>query len=613
MDRFNLLLAQSGANLFVLDGDLRYKEFHGNQKTYVEPEFFIGKKLHEIGLPDYLIKLTENAIYLASKTETTQTIDYFLDSHDGRSWFETHITVKNNLQNEIEEIICFAFDITEKVEAESKIKEQLNLIKTITDHIPGVIYQFELFQDGKSTIPFVSSGIKKHLGIDPEDVKDDGNLFFSYIHPDDKKAVFKSIQKSRIEYTTWVATFRVKLSDGRILWLSGESLPMKTPESTIWNGYLNDVTDRIEHKKELIETELKFRNLLYNTKHIAIQGYDIDGNIIYWNKGSEFFYGYCEHQVMNKHVTNILIDEDDSERIERFFNRIRDGESVNQSGEWKHISVDGRIINVISSYFLHHRLDGSIEIYCMDVDISEIKEKNEELQQLINVTSSQNERLLNFAHIVSHNIRSHTSNLLGLSSIYGELDTEEEKNSFVNLIYQTAQRLDETIQNLNEIISIQSKSNLKKTSVNLGDAINSTILSLSFLINTNKANINIKVNQQCLVSVVPAYLESILLNLITNAMRYSHPARSCQIDIYTQTENDYIVLTVEDNGLGIDLKRHKEKLFKMYKTFHDNPDARGLGLFLVKTQIEAMNGKIEVESEVNKGSKFKIYFKITES
>jgi PAS domain S-box-containing protein len=610
MKRFNLLLSQSSVNLFVLDKNLIYKEFMGSESTFIDPDIFIGKSMFEIGMPDYFTKMTHEAMMMALKTGETQKIDYHLDHHGKRRWFSAKITASKNDKGEFDEFICFVFDITDKVETESKIKEQLNLIKTITDRIPGVIYQFELFHNGESKIAFVSSGIKKHLGIDAEDVKNDANLFFKYIHPDDRKMVFKSIQKSSMEFSLWNATFRVKLPDGRTLWLSGESLPMKTPDSTIWNGYLNDVTEKIQHKRQLQETELKFRNLLYNTKHIAIQGYDTNGTIIYWNKGSEFFYGYQENEVIHKNVSDILVSCNDIERVQKFFNRIKNGERVNQSGEWEHLSVDGRVIHVISSYFLHHRIDKSVEIYCIDVDISEIKDKNRELQHLVNITTSQNERLLNFAHIVSHNIRSHTSNLLGLTTVYEDLENDNEKEGFINLIHQTSQRLDETIHNLNEIISIQTQPNLKKTTVYLKEYVDSTIFSLSFIINKQQANINVNIDKDINIEVVPAYLDSILLNLITNAIRYAHPSRNIEINIYTEIKNGFLILTIQDNGLGIDLNRHKEKLFKMYKTFHDNPDARGLGLFLVKTQIEAMNGKIEVESEVNKGSKFMIHFEL---
>ena len=107
---------------------------------------------------------------------------------------------------------------------------------------------------------------------------------------------------------------------------------------------------------------------------------------------------------------------------------------------------------------------------------------------------------------------------------------------------------------------------------------------------------------------VPAYLESIILNLMTNAVKYRSLDREPKIAISAKKQDGYLVLSISDNGLGIDLERYGDKLFGMYKTFHDNKDARGLGLYIIKNQIEAMDGNITVTSEVGKGSTFKVSF-----
>ena len=106
----------------------------------------------------------------------------------------------------------------------------------------------------------------------------------------------------------------------------------------------------------------------------------------------------------------------------------------------------------------------------------------------------------------------------------------------------------------------------------------------------------------------PAYLESIILNFLSNAVKYSHPQRTPVISFDLFHENNKPVLSITDNGIGIDLKRNGDKLFGMYKTFHGNPDARGIGLFITKNQIEFMGGHVEAESELNVGSTFKIFF-----
>jgi len=98
------------------------------------------------------------------------------------------------------------------------------------------------------------------------------------------------------------------------------------------------------------------------------------------------------------------------------------------------------------------------------------------------------------------------------------------------------------------------------------------------------------------------------VNLFTNSIKYSSPKRSLALKITAVQKDDHTLVTFSDNGQGIDLKRHGNAIFGMYKTFHKHKDAKGIGLFITKNQIESMNGKIEVDSQVNKGTNFRLYF-----
>ena len=111
------------------------------------------------------------------------------------------------------------------------------------------------------------------------------------------------------------------------------------------------------------------------------------------------------------------------------------------------------------------------------------------------------------------------------------------------------------------------------------------------------------------IQIVPAYLDSILMNFITNGVKYKHPDREPTLKFSTEKKGEYTLLNIEDNGLGIDLDKYGSKLFGMYKTFHTNKDSRGIGLYITKNQVEAMHGKIEVESKLGEGTKFKVFFK----
>lgn len=105
---------------------------------------------------------------------------------------------------------------------------------------------------------------------------------------------------------------------------------------------------------------------------------------------------------------------------------------------------------------------------------------------------------------------------------------------------------------------------------------------------------------------VPAYIDSLFFNLLSNAIKYRDPERDPIITISAKRKNKEVEICIEDNGLGIDIELHKDRLFGMYKTFHKHKDSKGIGLYITKNQVEAMNGTIKVESTVGKGTKFLI-------
>lgn len=234
-------------------------------------------------------------------------------------------------------------------------------------------------------------------------------------------------------------------------------------------------------------------------------------------------------------------------------------------------------------------------------------EKQLELKKLLEVTSSQNNKLYNFTHIVSHNIRSHTSNLSMVVDVIDNTDDISEKLSYFDLFKEGTEKLSESIEYLNEIITIQQKTNIEKKGILLKQQLEKTKMALRLAIKQSKITITDTIPEDLIVTAIPAYLDSILLNLFTNAIKYKSPKRPATLKIGYEITNNYTLITFEDNGLGLNLNKNKHKIFGMYKTFHGNEDAKGIGLFITKNQLEAMNGKIEVESIEGEGSNFKIY------
>ncbi len=242
------------------------------------------------------------------------------------------------------------------------------------------------------------------------------------------------------------------------------------------------------------------------------------------------------------------------------------------------------------------------------MDITDIKRKEIELRKLVDVTSSQNEKLINFAHIVSHNLRSHSANFSMLLDFLTNEKSETEKERIMKMLVDSSDNLLETLDNLNEVVHITTNTSLHKKYIQINKKIAAVQQNLSAELDQHNIEVINTIKNHVKIRVVPAYIDSILTNFMTNGIKYRSPERDSFIRLSASVEGDYTVLHIEDNGLGIDLDKYGEKLFGMYKTFHNNKDAKGIGLYITKNQIEAMKGKVTLDSKVGKGTTFKIYF-----
>ena len=241
-------------------------------------------------------------------------------------------------------------------------------------------------------------------------------------------------------------------------------------------------------------------------------------------------------------------------------------------------------------------------------NIDDNKSNELNLQNSLDIIAAQNSRLFNFAHVVSHNLRSHSSNLSLVVQLLNEAKSAQDKLDLLANVEDISQNLDVAISRLNEMVAHQNLLTRERTTVSFKLSLDIVISSISSLINRESAKIISEFKALKEIQYIPEYLESILLNLITNAIRYKQTGRVPVIYIQTYSINDQNFMEISDNGIGIDLDQYGDKMFGMYKTFHRNPDAKGIGLFITKNQVETMGGPISVTSTVNIGTTFKIKF-----
>ncbi|MDN3688601.1 sensor histidine kinase [Cyclobacterium jeungdonense] len=242
----------------------------------------------------------------------------------------------------------------------------------------------------------------------------------------------------------------------------------------------------------------------------------------------------------------------------------------------------------------------------ISLHLNEIEQKKAELQVLTNQLQSHNARPLNFSHLTSHNLRSPVNNLNSLLHLYKESQEPSEKSLFFGHIETVTRHLAETLNELMEALKIQEENAIDREWLDFEEIFQKTIETFSADILMSGALVTRDYAKVKKVEYNRSYLESIMLNLLSNAIKYKAHDRVPQVHFETFISGGSIGLTVRDNGQGIDLEKYGEKLFGLNNTFHGHAEGKGVGLYLIKTQLASQGGSISTKSVVGEGSEFKV-------
>tara|TARA_R110002049_G_scaffold293731_1_gene478930 strand:+ start:8463 stop:9572 length:1110 start_codon:yes stop_codon:yes gene_type:complete len=319
--------------------------------------------------------------------------------------------------------------------------------------------------------------------------------------------------------------------------------------------------------------------------------------------------GYSEKELLKLSFQDITHKEDLNIDLMQLKALLKN-EIQNYKMQKRYFKKDGNIVWAQLSVSLVKNKNSDPKYFIAQVqDITEQKDEEREKEIIAKVVKEQNERLLNFSRIITHNLKTHAGNLMALTDFVEDEINEIKTNDSFLVLKQAIGNLQDTVGHLTEIAKFSRHDKAELKVVNLHDFTVKAIYNVRSLAKNSHCIIENTIDKTLMVFAIEAYLDSILLNLLTNAIKYKAENRECHITIGSKLEDDYVVLSIKDKGLGIDLEKHGNKIFSLYQTFHKNKDSRGVGLFITKNQIESLGGKIEVKSKVDVGSEFLVYLK----
>ena len=499
--------------------------------------------------------------------------------------------------------------ILEKIKSNNnEIKESNEKYDIVSKATSDTIWDWKIQED---TITW-NKGIETIFGYTQEEVGNNSAWWFDKIHPEDSiKMSVKLYSFIEQKSEKWQDQYRFRCADNTYKYVLDRGFLLKDKKGRAHRmiGAIQDIT---KQKKE--EENLKLlETVVTQTKDaVVITKSDSNSetfpNIIYVNNAFCAMTGYKSKKVLSKPFNPFNTEELDSHEYEKFISAIAEKRECqietltkkkNKEEYWVRFSM-------IPIYNSDNELSHWISI---QKDVTEERKQEKEKEQLIRELTQNNKDLKQFSYITSHNLRAPLSNLIGLLNLIEDIPiNDSELSEIINGFKKSTHLLNETINDLVKIIVIKDKISIQKENVTINEVVEHVFSQLKFQIEQSKPILKLNFDEADTIYTNKAYLESILINLLTNSIKYKSETKKLKISITIKKTNNSTILKFKDNGIGIDLKRNSEHIFGLYQRFHDYPDSKGLGLYLVKSQIESLGGTIAIESEVNKGTEFTLTF-----
>lgn len=379
----------------------------------------------------------------------------------------------------------------------------------------------------------------------------------------------------------------------------------------VW-GSQRDITDRKLAEEALKRSEEQYRFLAETVPQIFWTA-KAEGGLDYCNT-KWYEYSGLSYEQTKERGWQLVVHPDDLENCMNLWNRsLHTGEPYQIEYRYKRASDGMYRWHLARALPLKNSHGAIIKWFGTSTDIHEQKTALEELGRANIQLKKTNNDLDNFVYTASHDLKAPISNIEGLinalvDSLGKECLNQEDAGDIIQMISKSVGRFRNTIQELSEIGKIQRNLSEDISNINICEVIENTKSMLHVEIENSEASIITDTSECPSIQFSKKDLKSILYNLLSNAIKFRSPDRKPQILIKTYRVPGFIVLSVKDNGLGIPSNKI-DKVFTMFRRFHDHVEGTGVGLYIVKRIIDNNQGKIELESTQNKGTEFKIYFK----
>jgi len=585
--------------------------------TYVSPNWMeymgepaenaIGQSFARYVHPEDVRLCQEFLDEVLSAGEKRSTVEYRVHRVDGVVRWQ--VSNGSPLRDEDGNIIGFigiARDVTEQ-------KQRRDAFARFCDMSADLICLADI---NTATFLQVNPAATEILGYSEEELL--SQPFTNFVHPDDLEATRRIIEE-QLKRGQKVVSFenRYFRKNGDICWLHWNSHPIA--EEGLTYAIAHDITDRKRAQEKLQESEERFRLLLSDIDRVSVQGYAPDGTVVYWNKGSEYLYGYTAEEAMGQNLLDLIIPPELEHQVRAAMAQMAQTGTAIPPSELTLMRKDGSLVTVYSSHSIVQRPGHDQELFCIDIDLTDMKAaevEREKLQAQL-LQAQKMEAVGRLAGGVAHDFNNKLQTILGYSDIL--LHEEHMPRSLREYINEISQAARQSADLTRQLLAFARKQTIVPQVLDLNQMIPDMLRMLKPLISEE---IDLQWHAGDHVGSVrmdPAQVDQILANLVVNARdaieqngTITVETASADIDAEYVRQNAYAragkhaVLIVTDDGAGMDAQT-LEQVFEPFFTTKPQNQGTGLGLATVYGIVKQNGGFVNVYSEPDKGTTFRIY------
>ncbi|MBF9221957.1 PAS domain-containing sensor histidine kinase [Hymenobacter ruricola] len=562
------------------------------------------KQVHDPALVEGI-----NARYLASVAAGEPWEDTFpLRRHDGEyRWFLSRARpIRDAATGAVLRWFGTNTDVTELRQLQERLAEGEEELRIQAESIPQQVWTAQ--PDG--TVDFYNHRTAAYVGVAME--KNGAAHWLEFVHPDDRAHMQARWEQAIASQRYYEAEFRLRRYDGQYRWFLGQAQARRAPGGQVlkWYGTSTDVHQQRQLQEQVLASQNRFQQLLETLPQMAWTSRP-DGSVSYYNQRWYDFTGGTLEELQDWGWERFIHPDDLPGTLRRWQHSLASGEPFEAEHRWRDLQGEYRWFLARAEAIRDKA--GAVAVWVgANTDVHEFKQVQQQLEAQNARLLRTNEDLDNFVYTASHDLKQPINNMAG---IFEELTRtayfrDPDAIKLITYFERALAQIFGTIDDLSAIVRGQrQQQEVPAEPVSLAPLVAEIINSLQDQVKQAGARFELDFDTCPTVQFVRPNLQSLLFNLLSNSLKYAAPGRvplirlSCTPDAVSGRP----ILTVQDNGLGIDMERYGTQLFQLFRRFHTHVEGTGMGLYLVNRIVQIHGGRLEVSSAVDEGTTFHMY------